>query len=65
MRVTALATPTSSRIILVLTAVLGLLAFTWPLLLNPGTQADYESRAPFLLAGVLALGVVIQLSDHG
>lgn len=65
MRVTALATPTSSRIILGLTAVLGLLAFTWPLLLNPGTQADYESRAPFLLAGVLALGVVILLSDLG
>lgn len=63
MRAIAVQTPMVSRVLLGLTAVLGLLAFTWPLFLNPGTQADYESRAPFLLAGILALGMVIVVTE--
>ncbi|QCV89373.1 ECF transporter S component [Acidipropionibacterium jensenii] len=65
MRQSAVSTPRTARITLALTAVLGLVAFGWPLLLSPGSQADYETRAPFLLAGILVLAVAIVVSQLG
>lgn len=64
----AVRTSTTARVMLVLTAVLGLLAFCWPLFVDPGTPADYETRTPFLFAAILpvVLAVVVsQLSADG
>lgn len=64
----AVRTSATSRILLIITAIMGLLAFCWPLFLNPGGAADYETRAPFLFAAILpvVLAVVVsQLSSDG
>ena len=58
----------SARILLVITAVLSFLAFCWPLFLDPGSIADYHTRAPLLFAVILpvALAVVVsQMSADG
>ena len=49
----AVRTSATSRVLLIATAVMGLLAFCWPLFLNPGSAADYETRTPFLFAAIL------------
>ena len=64
----AVRTSATSRILLIITAIMGLLAFCWPLFLNPGGAADYETRTPFLFAAILpvVLAVVVsQLSSDG
>ena len=43
----------TSRVLLIATAVMGLLAFCWPLFLNPGSAADYETSTPILFSSIL------------
>ena len=53
----------SARILLVITAVLSLLAFCWPLFLDPGSIADYHTRAPLLFAVILPVALVVVVSQ--
>lgn len=53
---------------LVLTALAGLMAFCWPLLVDPGSPLIGTSQAPFLFAAILPLllaVVLAELSDEG
>ncbi|MBS5253624.1 MAG: ECF transporter S component [Cutibacterium granulosum] len=60
---TVMGTSWSARILLVITAVLSLLAFCWPLFLNPGSIADYHTRAPLLFAVILPVALVVVVSQ--
>ncbi|WP_130866035.1 ECF transporter S component family protein [Acidipropionibacterium timonense] len=53
----------TARALLVLTAVLGLVAFCWPLVLSPGSIADYQTRTPFLFAAILPVALVVVVSQ--
>ena len=55
-----------SRVLLGGTAVLGALAFTWPLFIDPGSALAADTTAPLVLAGILPLLlglVVVQLTN--
>lgn len=55
-----------SRVLLGGTAVLGTLAFTWPLFIDPGSALAADTTAPLVLAGILPLLlglVVVQLTN--
>lgn len=57
-----------SAVALVLATVAGLLAFGWPLVLQPGSGLEHSADAPLVLAGVLVAVVVVvlvALSDGG
>lgn len=56
-----------SRIMLIITAALGLVAFGWPLFLRPGALLASSTVAPLILAAILpmVLGmVVVQLANQ-
>ena len=55
-----------SKLMLAITAVMGTLAFCWPLILRPGAALTSSTLAPLLLAGILPLMlglVVVQLAN--
>ncbi len=56
-----------STVLLAITAVMGGLAFGWPLLLKPGSVLTSSTVAPLVLAAILPLVlgmVVVQLASH-
>ena len=64
------ALPLGGRTVLVLAlaSVAGLLAFLWPLVLQPGSTLEHAVDAPLVLAGVLVAVVavvLVALADHG
>ncbi|HIZ38285.1 MAG TPA: ECF transporter S component [Candidatus Ruania gallistercoris] len=64
------AVPLGSRLAIVLVAVslVGVLAFSWPLLISPGSALVQSTTAPLILAVVLAASLVVTLvavSDGG
>lgn len=55
-----------SRVLLTLTALMGVVAFGWPLFIAPGSALSNSTTAPVVLAGLLPLLlglVVVQLSN--
>lgn len=50
-------------LMLVLTAVVGLMAFTWPLFIAPSQGVSQTSQAPFLFALVLPLVLALVISE--
>lgn len=61
----AVATPTAARLLLAVTAVLGLLAFCWPLFMAPGPELGYQTRAPLLFAAILPVALAVVVSQLG
>ena len=56
-----------SKVMLVTAALMGVLAFAWPLFLRPGALLGADTLAPLILAALLPLVlgvVVVQLSQH-
>lgn len=56
-----------SKVLLTITAVMGVLAFAWPLFLRPGAVLTANTLSPLILAALLPLVlgvVVVQLSQH-
>ena len=68
LRPPAVPLPLRSVAALAAASVAGLLAFGWPLLVDPGTGLEHGTDAPLVLAGVLVAVVavvLVQLSDGG
>lgn len=56
-----------SKVMLVIAALMGVLAFAWPMFLRPGALFTANTLAPLILAALLPLVlgvVVVQLSQH-
>lgn len=53
----------ASPVMLALTAVVGLLAFTWPLLVAPSAALDGNSQSPFVFAAILPVVIGIAVSQ--
>lgn len=56
-----------SKVMLVITSVLGVMAFAWPLFLRPGALLSASTVAPLVLAALLPLVlgmVVVQMTQH-
>lgn len=54
--------------VLVVSALAGLLAFGWPLVVSPGSQVEHATDAPLVLAGVLVAvitAVMVSIADGG
>lgn len=67
-RATAVPLGIRTTIALVLASVVGILAFTWPLILRPGSLIEHDAAAPVLLGAVVLsvmLIVIIELGGGG
>jgi energy-coupling factor transport system substrate-specific component len=67
-RTTALPLGIRTTITLLLASVVGILAFTWPLILRPGSLIEHDAAAPVLLGAVVLsvmLIVIVELGGGG
>lgn len=63
--VPAIPLPSRTVVALMLATVAGLLAFGWPLLVDPGTGLEHGTDAPLVLAGVLVAVLTVVLVALG